>query len=104
MNKTVRFLLEGLLREKIGGGAEIHFTSIGKDLEIRIEGVEIEFSRLKGYLRDIFRCFRIKDLDLGFFAYNEDLSEILAVSVRASRDLVNYNLPPFSQVSIQNMR
>ncbi|MDP3995773.1 MAG: hypothetical protein Q8P74_00800 [bacterium] len=100
----MRFLLECLLREKIGGGAEVYSVAVGKGLEIKIKGVEIEPGKLKEWLRDIFRCFIIRDLPHGFFAHNEGLSELLMIGISANREFVNYDVPLPSRVIIKAIR
>ena len=104
MNKAVCFLLECLLREKIDGGAEICSTTTGTELELKIKGVEIERDNLYGWLRKIFQHFTIKDLPFGFFAYNEDRSEFLAVSISANQEFINYDVPLSSLVTVQSFR
>ena len=106
MNKIVCFLLECLIKEKIGGDAEVRSVAIGKELRIEIEGkgMEIELSKLKEWLKDIFRCFLIKNLPHGFFAHNKGLSELLVIIISANQEFVNYPVPPPSRVTIQVIR
>jgi len=103
LNKAICFLLEHLIGEKIGG-AEICSTATRTELKLKIEGVEIERNNLYRWLREIFQHFTIKDLPYGFFAYNKDRSELLAISISTNQEFVDYDAPLPSFVTVQNLR